>query len=74
MFLTHNGVVTTHGNLPPITNKYDQIYKKHRYELIDKAKNRPNRRFLCSDLALKVILYSGTDESCNLKRNLGFRL
>ena len=27
-----------------------------------------------SDLALKVILDCRTDESCNLKRNLGFRL
>ena len=27
-----------------------------------------------SDLALKVIIDCRTDESCNLKRNLGFRL
>ena len=26
-----------------------------------------------SDLALKVIMVCGTDESCNFKRNLGFR-
>ena len=24
-----------HKNLPVITNKYDQVYKKHRYELVD---------------------------------------
>ena len=36
----------------------------HRYELVDKR----------SDLALKVIMDCRTDESCNLKRNLGFRL
>ena len=24
-----------HKNLPPITNKYDEIYKKHRCELIN---------------------------------------
>ena len=63
-----------HKNLPVITNKYDQVYKKHRYELVDKLKNQPNRRFLHSDLALKVIMDCRTDESCNLKRNLGFRL
>ena len=27
-----------------------------------------------SDLALKIIINCRTDESCNLKRNLGFRL
>ena len=63
-----------HKNLPVITNKYDQVYKKHRYELVDKLKNQPNRRFFHSDLALKVIMDCRTDESCNLKRNLGFRL
>ena len=50
-----------HKNLPVITNKYDPVYKKHRYELVDK----PN---------IKVIMDRRTDESCNLKRNLGFRL
>ena len=24
-----------HKNLPGVTNKYDKIYKKHRYELVD---------------------------------------
>ena len=24
-----------HKNLPAVTNKYDKIYKKHRYELVD---------------------------------------
>ena len=63
-----------HKNLPVITNKYDPVYKKHRYELVDKPKKQPNRRFLRSDLALKIIINCRTDESCNLKRNLGFRL
>ena len=63
-----------HKNLPVITNKYDPVYKKHRYELVDKPKKQPNRRFLRSDLALKVIMDCRTDESCNLKRNLEFRL
>ena len=24
-----------HKDLPAVTNKYDKIYKKHRYELVD---------------------------------------
>ena len=63
-----------HKNLPAITNKYNQVYKKHRYKLVNEAKKQPNRRSLRSDLALKVIMGCKTDESCNLKRNLGFRL
>ena len=63
-----------HKNLPAITNKYDQVYKKHRYELVDKQIKQPSRRFLRSNLALKVIVDCGTNESCNLQRNLGFRL
>ena len=63
-----------HKNLTAITNKYDKVYKKHRYELVDKPKKQTNRRVLRSDLALKVIMDRKTDESCNLKRNLGFRL
>ena len=60
-----------HKNLPVITNKYDPVYKKHRYELVDKPKKQPNKRFLHSDLALKVIMDCRTDESCNLKKELG---
>ena len=63
-----------HKNVPVITNKYDPIYKKHRYELVDKPKMQPNRRLLRTGLALKVIMDHRTDESCNLKKNLGFRL
>ena len=63
-----------HKNLPAITNKYDQVYKKHRYELVDKQIKQPSRRFLRINLALKVIVDCGTNESCNLQRNLGFRL
>ena len=58
-----------HKNLPAITNKYDQVYKKHRHELVNKSKKQPNRRFLRSDLALKIIMNCRTDESCNLKKN-----
>ena len=63
-----------HKSLPVITNKYDPVYKKHRCDLVDKPKKQANRRFLCSDLTLKVIIDCRTDESCNVKRNLGFRL
>ena len=63
-----------HKNLPAITNKYDQEYEKFRYELVNEPKYQPNRRFLHSDLALKVIMGCRTDKSCNLKGNLGFKL
>ena len=63
-----------HKNLPVITNKYDPVYEKCRYELVDKPKKQPKRRYLRNDLALKVIMDRRTDESCNLKRNLGFKL
>ena len=61
-----------HENLPVIKNRYDSVFKKRRHELADKPKKQPNRRFLRSDLALKLIMDCRTDESCNLKRNLGF--
>ena len=60
-----------HKNLPVITNKYNPVYKKHRIKLVNKPKKQPNRRFLHSDLALKVIMDCRTDQSCHLKRNLG---
>ena len=63
-----------HKNLPVITNEYDKIYEKHRYELVDEPIKQPNRRFLRIDLALKIIMDCRTDESCSLKRNLGFNL
>ena len=61
-----------HKNLPAITNKYDAVYNKHRCELVNRTKKQPNRTSLRSDLALKVIMDCRTDESSNLKRNLGF--
>ena len=64
----------SHKNLPAITNKYDEIYKKHRYELVDEPIKQPNRRFLRIDLALKIIIDCRTDESSSVKRNLGFKL
>ena len=62
-----------HKNLPAVTNKYDKIYKKRRQELVDEPTKQPYRIFLCIDLTLKI-MDCRTDESCNLKRNLGFRL
>ena len=35
-----------HKNLPAITNKYDSVYKIHRYELVDKPKKQPNKIFV----------------------------
>ena len=33
-----------HKNLPVITNKYDQVYKKHRYELVNKPKKATKQK------------------------------
>ena len=63
-----------HKKLRAITNKYDKTYKKHRYELVDGPIKQSCRRFIRHDLALKIIMDCRTDESCNLKRNLGFTL
>ena len=35
-----------HKNLSVITNKYDKIYKKRRYELVNKRIKQSDRRFL----------------------------
>ena len=58
-----------HKNLPVVTNKYDKIYKKRRYEVVDKPIKQLNRRFLHNDLALKIIMDCRTDKSCSLKKN-----
>ena len=55
-----------HKNLPVIKNKIDQVYKKHRHYLVNKPKKQSNRKFLRSNLALKIIMNCRTDESCNL--------
>ena len=61
-------------NLPALTNKYDEEYEKCRYELIDDPIKQSNRTFIRNDLALKVIIDCRTNESYNLRRNLGFTL
>ena len=43
-------------NLPVLTNKYDEEYKKCRYELINDPIKQSHRRFICNDLALKIIM------------------
>ena len=42
-----------HKNSPSVTNKYDKIYKKRRYELVDKPTKQPYRNFFRIDLAKK---------------------
>ena len=56
-----------HKNLPVVTSKYDKIYKKSRYELVDKPIKQPNR-FLHINLALKIIMDCRTDKSCSFKK------
>ena len=51
-----------HKNLPAVTNKYDKIYKKHRYELVDEPIKQPDRRFLRIDLEFKILMDCRTDE------------
>ena len=63
-----------HKHFPAITNKYEQMCKKHRCELVNEPKKQPNRRFLRSDLALKIIMNCRTDESCNLTKGLRLKL
>ena len=63
-----------YNNLPVITNKYDPIYKTHRYGLIDQPNDEPSKRFWRNDYALKVIMDRRTDELCNLKKRIGFNL
>ena len=63
-----------HKNLSSLTNKYNKIYKKRRYELVDESIKQPHRRLLLNDLGLKIIMNCRTDESCNLKKNLRFTL
>ena len=61
-----------HKNLRAVTKKYDEEYKKYRCEWRNGPIKYPNRKFIRNDLALKIIMDCRTNESCNLKRNLGF--
>ena len=53
-----------HKNLPALTNKYDEKYKKSRSKL-NESKKQSCRKFLHNDLPLKIIMDCRTDESCN---------
>ena len=64
----------SHKNLSAVTTKYEEEYKQCRYELIDKSTKQSHRKFIRNNLALKIIMDCGTDESCNLKRKLRFTL
>ena len=57
-----------HKNLPTISNKYNKMNKKRRYELVNKPIKQSDRRFLHIDLALKIIMDCRTDKSCSLKK------
>ena len=52
-----------HKSLPAITNKYDQRYKKRRHDLVNNPKKQSNRKFLHSNLVLKIIMDCRTDKS-----------
>ena len=61
-----------HKNLRAVTRKFDEEYRKCKYDLIDDPTKQSHRIFIRNDLALKIIMDCRTDKSCNLKRNLGF--
>ena len=63
-----------HKNRRVVTTKHSEEYRKCRYELINESTKQSHRRFIRNDLALKIIMNCRTDESCNLKSNLGFTL
>ena len=56
-----------HKNLPALTNKYDEGYKKCRCEVIDGPIKQSHGRFICNNLALKVIMDCRTYESSQKK-------
>ena len=56
-----------HKKLPAVTNIYNEKYKKCRYEIMDEPIKQSYRKFICNDLALKIIVDCRTDKSCNLK-------
>ena len=51
-----------------------KIYKKRRYELVNKPIKQSDRRFLHIDLTLKIIMNCRTDKSCSFLKKLGFKL
>ena len=61
-----------HSNLPVATNKYDPMYKKQRFELVDKPKYHPSRKLIHNDLAEKLVKTLKTDKINALRRGLGY--
>ena len=51
-----------HKSLPIISNRYNKIYKKSRYELVNKPIEESNRKFLHISLALKITMDCRTDK------------
>ena len=73
LWLNERHVQEQLGHLPALTNQYPKEYKNQRSEL-NESTNQPNRRFIHIDVALKIIMNSRTDESCKVKKRLGFTL
>ena len=59
-------------NLPAITRKYHSLYRKRRYEIVEKPKEQPSRIYLEAKLALTVIKDCKTPASAKFKRKLKF--
>ena len=64
----HVGQQLGHKYLRVVTTKYNKEYRKCRNELINESTKQSHRRFIHNDLALKIIMNCGTDESFNLKK------
>ena len=60
-----------HSNLPVVTNKYDPMYKKCRFELVDEPKYRPCRSFIYNDLAKILVATLKVPNINALRRGLG---
>ena len=66
----HIETKTGHSNLPGVTNKYDPMHKKCRFELLYKPKYKPCRIFMRNDLAEKLVKPLKTDKIDPFRRNL----
>ena len=66
---------TVNSNLPVVTNKCDQKYKKRRFELpVDGSKYQPLRKFIRHDLAEKLIKTLMKGKTDAFRRSLGFNV
>ena len=62
------------SNFPAVTNKYDPMYKRCRFELVDELKYHPFRRFIRNDLAEKLGKTYKTDKINAFRMSLGFNV